>query len=232
MQNTAVIVAAGCGSRMKKIVENGKTVNKVYRSDIGGVPILSYTLRAFEACDAIDGIVIVTRREDIKDAEKLCEYSGFKKIRCITEGGKTRQESVYNGLLKVPDGDMAVIHDGARCLIDGDTIKRVIGAAEKYGAAACAVKAKDSLKRVDEDGYISENIERDGVWCMQTPQVFLKEDIISAYNYIRKKNISVTDDCGAAELCKIKVRIVDGSFNNIKITTEEDMVFARAVLEK
>lgn len=216
MRVTAIIVAAGKGSRM------GADKNKVFLTLLGR-SILENTVEVFENCEVISSIVVVTN--DIAECEKL--LSGFKKVDSIVPGGITRQESVKNGLDKAVC-DIAVIHDGARALIRNEEIIKAVNAAKQYGAAAVGVKCKDTLKQADENGFITGTVDREFIYNIQTPQVFEYEKIKQIHSAAKVNTF--TDDCALAESFGMKIKIVDGSYDNIKITTPEDMVIAEKIL--
>jgi len=222
--HAAVIVAGGSGTRM------GQSINKIFL-DICDIPVLAHTLTAFEQSTLIDDIVIVTRECDIADCKAVCDDFGISKLTTIVTGGETRSKSVLKGLAEVAaDADIVAIHDAARCVITAEEIDDVIIAAQKYGAAALGVPCKDSLKRVDGEGNISETIARGGVWQVQTPQVFARADIIAAYG-AAQNGAPATDDCEIAERYGIKVKMVIGNYSNIKITTPDDLDIAETLLE-
>ena len=214
---SAVIVAAGMGKRM------GAGINKAYLL-LGGKTILEQTVTVFENCRKIEEIVVVT-----DDTEKCRELlKGFKKVTKIVLGGATRQDSVKNGL-KMCQGEFVAIHDGARALITAEKIEKVIEDAKKFGAAALGVKCKDTLKASDENGFIAKTLDRDWIYRIQTPQVFKRTEIEEAHSKI---NSELTDDCAVMELVGKKVKITEGSYENIKITTPEDLIIAEKILEK
>lgn len=214
---SAVIVAAGMGKRM------GAGINKAYLL-LGGKTILEQTVTVFENCRKIEEIVVVT-----DDTEKCRELlKSFKKVTKIVLGGATRQDSVKNGLKACP-GEFVAIHDGARALITAEKIEKVIEDAEKFGAAALGVKCKDTLKVSDEDGFIAKTLDRDWIYQIQTPQVFKRTEIEAAHSKI---NSELTDDCAVMEIVGKKVKITEGSYENIKITTPEDLIIAEKILEK
>ena len=159
MKVTAIIVAGGVGSRMKA------GINKVFLP-LGGRTVIEHTVQTFLDAESVNEIVIVTRRDDISLCEKL--FCRAEKNIKITEGGDTRQKSVYCGLKKA-ENEIAAIHDAVRALIDKRDIEKSICACEKYGAAALGISCVDSLKRADDDGFISETIDRTGVYRIQTP---------------------------------------------------------------
>lgn len=218
MKVTAIIVAAGSGSRMKA----GK--NKVFL-ELCGKSVLENTVDVFENCGIIDDITVVT--SDAKECKKL--LLPYKKVTKIVGGGATRQESVKCGLL-ASKGDIAVIHDGARALVRQEEILSAVEACEKFGAAAVGVKCKDTLKKADADGFIQATLDREYVYNIQTPQVFMFNEITDFHK--RAQGNTFTDDCALAESFSKKIKIVDGSYDNIKITTPEDMEVAEKILEK
>lgn len=217
MKISAVIVAAGSGTRMKA----GK--NKVFL-EILGKTILEHTVSVFSGMSMIDEIIVVTN--EIEEAEKI--LSKYSKLKAIVPGGTVRGESVKNGLKKA-DGDFVAIHDGARALILKEDIENVLDAAMEFGAAALGVKCKDTLKMADENGFISKTMDREFLYNIQTPQVFKLLEITEMYE---KCNEVFTDDCALAEKYGVRVKIVDGSYDNIKITTPEDMDLAERILKK
>ena len=217
MKISAVIVAAGSGTRMKA----GK--NKVFL-ELFGKTILEHTVSAFENLDMIDEIIVVTNETD--EAKKI--LSKYKKIKEIVPGGGVRGESVQSGLKKA-SGDFVAIHDGARALIAREDIENVLNAALEYGAAALGVKCKDTLKIADDAGFISGTLDREFLYNIQTPQVFRLSEITEMYE---KCDEIFTDDCQLAEKNGIKVKIVDGSYDNIKITTPDDLDLAERILKK
>lgn len=218
MKITAVIVAAGRGTRM------GADKNKVFL-ELSGKTILENTVEVFENCGLINEIVVVTN--DIEECKSL--LIGFKKVKSIVAGGSTRQESVKNGLSSTTC-DIVVIHDGARALIREQEISETILAAEKYGAAAVGVKCKDTLKKADKNGFIAGTVDREFIYNIQTPQVFKFKEIKRMHSLAEDK--SFTDDCALAESFGTRIKIVDGSYDNIKITTPEDLQIAEKILEK
>lgn len=219
---TALIVAGGIGKRM------GKDINKVFLP-LAGKTIIEHTLNAFFCSDCVDETVIVTRREDIEECCRLF-CNAKKKVR-IFEGGKTRQESVYNGLKEIKEGIVA-IHDAARALIDTQAIEKSVDACEKYGAAAVGVSCVDTLKKADEEGFITQTVERNGIYRIQTPQTFRINDIKYAHERAIKERFEATDDCGLYEKYIGKIKIVEGKSSNIKITFPEDLIFAETILKK
>lgn len=230
----AVIVAAGSGTRMKQLKKkDGTAVNKVFRS-IGDVPVIAHTIHAFEKTKCIEGIVLVTREADIAELAAIVKDFGFKKVRSIVAGGDTRQSSVVNGLAEAADSEIVLIHDGARALVTPQVITRVFDAvcAGVGAGVAAAVKVKDTIKRADADGIVKENIPREDLCNIQTPQGFYTEDIIGFHRRAAEAGAVLTDDCMAAEFCGARVALVEGDYANIKITTEEDMAYAEFLITR
>lgn len=221
MKITAIIAAAGCGRRM------GADKNKVLLTACGKT-VLEHTLTAFSGCIKIDGIILVTRGCDIHECENLAKH--FAKPITVIPGGKTRQESVFLGLKAADGADIAVIHDGARALITEAIIENTISDAVKYGAAAAGVPSKDSLKQVSADGFIAATIDRESAYLIQTPQVFDYKSILSAHQSAERDGFSATDDCALYEKYIGRIKVTPGSYENIKLTTPCDMLFAEEIL--
>lgn len=215
---TAVIVAGGSGSRM------GKKQNKVFLA-LAGKTVIEHTLDAFEAASNIDEIVVVARKEDMTFCKELLKDRRVK----IVAGGKTRMESVGNGL-KSAEGEIVAIHDAARALIDAETIDKTIDDCKKYGAAAVGVPCVDTLKKADSDGFIEKTVDRADIYRIQTPQVFFTEKICAAHTAALADGFDATDDCAVYEKYAGKVKISEGKASNIKITFPEDLAFAEAII--
>jgi len=222
---SVVIAAAGKGTRM------GIATNKQYIM-LQGKPVLALTIQQFEDCDFIDEIIVAANETELEYCRKnVMERYAFTKVKDVVSGGMTRQQSVYNGLRRVsPECGIVLIHDGARPFIDAQSIKTCIDAAQKYGAAVSAVPARDTIKRADSSGFISETLDRNGLWYIQTPQAFRRELIMEAHAKAAEEGFDGTDDAVLAERIGHKVRLVMGSYNNIKITAKEDLVMAEALI--
>jgi len=218
----AVIVAAGSASRMGGI-------DKVM-APLGGEPMILRTVRAFEDCEAVKEIVIVTREDLMGPIAELC--SGFTKIRSVVQGGSSRQESVKLGLLAFSkEVRLAAVHDGARPLVSGELIDRVIRAAHSYGAAAPAIPVKDTIK-VFEGGFIAATPDRSTLRAVQTPQVMDRDLLLGALEKAEQEGIALTDDCSAVEHIGMRVRLVEGEERNLKVTTPLDLKIAELLLEE
>lgn len=218
----AVIVAAGSASRMGGI-------DKVM-ADLGGEPMILRTVRAFQNCDAIASIVIVTREDLIQPIAGLCR--DMKKVVAVVAGGGSRQESVHLGLNALPKGTkLAAVHDGARPLISWQVIDRAVRAANTYGAAAPAIPVKDTIKVVS-GGLVKETPDRATLQAVQTPQVFDFDLLRGALKKAETDGASVTDDCSAVERTGMKIKIVEGDERNLKVTTPMDLKIAELLLEE
>ena len=218
----AVIVAAGSASRMGGI-------DKVM-ADLGGEPMILRTVRAFQNCDAIASIVIVTREDLIQPIAGLCR--DMKKVVAVVAGGGSRQESVHLGLNALPKGTkLAAVHDGARPLISWQIIDRVVRAANTYDAAAPAIPVKDTIKVVS-GGLVKETPDRSALMAVQTPQVFDFDLLRGALKKAETDGASVTDDCSAVERTGMKIKIVEGDERNLKVTTPMDLKIAELLLEE
>ena len=218
----AVIVAAGSASRMGGI-------DKVM-APLGGEPMILRTVRAFEDCETVKEIVIVTREDLMGPIAELC--SGFTKIRSVVQGGSSRQESVKLGLLAFSkEVRLAAVHDGARPLVSGELIDKVIRAAHSYGAAAPAIPVKDTIK-VFEGGFIAATPDRSTLRAVQTPQVMDRDLLLGALEKAEQEGIALTDDCSAVEHIGMRVRLVEGEERNLKVTTPLDLKIAELLLEE
>lgn len=222
---SAVVVAAGKGTRMNM------DINKQYIK-VCKVPLLARTLKVFEECCLIDEVVLVVNNNDMFYCKQnVVEDYGLKKVKLLVAGGEQRQNSVYNGLIQVNnEADIIIIHDGARPFINEEIIKNCIEAAQEYGASTTAVPVKDTIKSSDDGGFVKETLERSTLWSIQTPQAFLKDVIIKAHKIAMEDGFNGTDDTVLAERIGVRTRLVMGSYNNIKITTREDLTFAEAVV--
>ena len=218
----AVIVAAGSASRMGGI-------DKVM-ANLGGEAMIVRTVRAFQNCDAIASIVIVTREDLIQPISGLCR--DMKKVVAVVAGGSSRQESVHLGLNALPKGmKLAAVHDGARPLISWQVIDRVVRAANTYGAAAPAIPVKDTIKVV-AGGLVKETPDRATLQAVQTPQVFDFDLLRGALKKAEEDGTQVTDDCSAVERTGMRIKIVEGDERNLKVTTPMDLKIAELLLEE
>lgn len=216
----AVIVAAGNASRMggtDKIMAN-----------LGGRPVIARTVAAFQECDAVAEIVIVTREDLIQAVAGACQ--GFSKVAAVVAGGKTRQESVHLGLNALSkECRLAAIHDGARPMASWELVDRVIRAANTYGAAAPAIGVKDTIK-LAEGRVIQSTPDRKKLFAVQTPQVFDFDLLRGALAKAKQDGAELTDDCSAVERMGMKIKLVEGDERNLKITTPLDLKIAQMLL--
>lgn len=221
----AVIVAAGMGSRMNA------RINKQYLR-LGDKTILGRTLEAFEACGAIEEIVVaVNENEHELCRQEVLAPGDFRKVR-LTTGGETRQASVYQGLLALSaDVDLVLIHDGARPLIDQDTLQRCITETMKHGATVVAVPVKNTIKTGDGSGLVGETLDRSVLYEVQTPQSFALPLILEAHRQAAEEGFEATDDSMLVEHIGQPVHIVAGRYQNVKITTPEDLVTTWALMD-
>ena len=218
----AVIVAAGSASRMGGI-------DKVM-APLNGEPMIVHTVRAFQNCDAIREIVVVTRPDLIRTVMGLCK--DMDKVKAVVAGGKDRPESVANGLNALSSRvKLAAIQDGARPLITWQVIDRTVRAANSYGAAAPAIPVKDTVKEV-AGGMVVTTPDRSRLQAVQTPQVFDIDLLRGALKKAKADGAQITDDCSAVERIGMKVKIVEGDEHNIKVTTPLDLKIAQLFMEE
>ncbi|MEE0944122.1 MAG: 2-C-methyl-D-erythritol 4-phosphate cytidylyltransferase [Clostridia bacterium] len=222
VKTSAVIVAAGSGKRM------GAGINKVYMP-LGDRCVLWHTIKAFADSKAVDEIVIVTGGEDMIKAAETAAL--FDLPFTVVEGGAERQNSVLNGITAA-EGNIVAVHDGARAMITPELIDGVIKAAKEFGGAALGVTPKDTVKTADSDGFIVGTVERNSAYLIQTPQVFKREELIKAHEQAIEDCFAATDDCAVMERMGAKIKIVEGSYENIKLTTPEDIFTAERILKE
>ena len=225
MSNTAVILAAGLGKRMQA------GHNKQF-IEICGPSVLTHTLTVFAQIPEIAKIVLVVRAgEEDTCRNMIPEIAESKTVLAI--GGKERQDSVHNGIRAITwECEYILIHDGARPLVTEEVIRRTLLAAQNSGAAICAVPVKDTIKQADSDGNVLATIPRESLWAVQTPQVFRADLIRRAYENAYVHNHYGTDDASLVEYLGEKIKIVTGDYENIKITTPEDIPTAEQILQK
>lgn len=224
-----IIAAAGNSTRMNFDGDKSKQF-----IEICGKSVIERSVSVFNACALVDEIVIVTREQDIAEIKKIVSDANLKKVTHIIKGGKTRRESVLNALSVLSeDINYIAIHDGARCLISLDDIEKVIKKAFETGAAAAANKITDTIKYVNGGDIIKNTVDRNFLWAVQTPQVFLKELYITSVDYVKNiaEDIDITDDCSILEYAGHNVSVVECSKDNIKITEKEDIKLAEAILK-
>ena len=222
----AIIAAAGRGRRMGS--DKGKQLML-----LNGKPVLARTLEAIASCPQVDRLVIVTEYEHIASVEELATNLDLGRPFTIVAGGSERQYSVANALKAVPDqAEIILVHDGARPLILPGQVEAVIEAARTYGAAGLAAPVKDTIKNVNREGFAIGTPDRNYLWAIQTPQVFKAELLRKAYSQAEADGFIGTDDASLVERMGVAVKLVNGGYENIKITTPEDVCIAESLLAR
>jgi len=217
----AIIVAAGSSQRMGG-------VDKVFAL-LGGKPVLSRVIDAFQGCNSINQIVVVVSRENLENCRQLIAEPGWSKVVEVCAGGRRRQDSVAAGLSRLSQCQWVVIHDGARPLVTADLIERGLEAARETGAAVAAIPVTDTIKAAGDDRLVQQTLPRRNLWAVQTPQVFRFDIIAEAYE---KAKGEVTDDATLVEQLGYQVKLYMGSYDNIKVTTLDDLALAEVLWQK
>ncbi len=221
----SIIAAAGKGSRL------GGSISKQYRN-LRGRPLLAHTINIFENLTAVKEIIIVARKDELNLCNKLITSEGFNKVSAVVSGGSWRQDSVYRGFKALSSStDFVVVHDGARPLLTYDIFNRVLDAAVEYGAAVPAVPVKDTIKISDDESFVKSTLDRTRLRAVQTPQIFRYGILYEAYRLARQK-WAATDEAFLVEAAGYRVKMVTGDYENIKITTQEDLLLAEIILER
>ena len=221
----ALVAAAGSSSRMGG-------VNKLLEP-LDGIPVLVRTLTALQNAGLVDEIVVATREEDLVEISRLCHTYGITKCTKVVRGGETRAHSVLLAALEAaPDTELLAVQDGARPLVTPELIDNVIAAAVRCGAVAPAIPVKDTVKVVRDGGAVEETLDRSILRAVQTPQVFDAQLLRAALQAAVDSGETVTDDCAAVERLGKEIYLTDGSYENIKITTPEDLALAEAILSR
>ncbi|HMS43593.1 MAG TPA: 2-C-methyl-D-erythritol 4-phosphate cytidylyltransferase [Pyrinomonadaceae bacterium] len=222
--NIAIIVAAGSGTRF------GAEKPKQFL-EIGGKPVLIHTLERFDACAAIDEIVLVLTESEIENFQTTLEKFNLKKLERIIAGGNTRAESVRNALNSLNENvEIVAVHDGARPLVSSEEIAQTIEKARETGATCLVAKVTDTIKRIENNKIIG-TVNRENLRRAQTPQTFRFEILQKAFadeNF----DASATDECFLVEKAGFEIFLTEGSAKNIKITTPEDLLIAESLLKK
>ena len=217
----AIIVAAGSSRRMGG-------VDKVW-VELGGKPVLARGIDVFQGCDLIHQVVVVLSQPNLERGKQLVAKEGWPKVTDVCPGGERRQDSVLAGLNRVSRCSWVVIHDGVRPLVTGGLIERGLEAASETGAAVAAVPVTDTIKLAGDDGFVQGTPPRSNLWAVQTPQVFRFDIIAEAY---RQARYEVTDDARLVEQLGYKVKLYMGSYDNIKVTTPDDLAWAEILVKK
>lgn len=220
---SAIIACAGGFTRMDGINK------QLYTLD--GIPVAVRSMLAFEQIDEVVEIIVSARECDVDEIRNLAEKHGVTKLKAITVGGSTRQESIFKAYSQVSKETRYVaVHDGARPLVDPDNIRKCIKDSSIFGGAVLGVPVKDTIKLVD-DGLISDTPERKKLFITQTPQIFRKDVYVKGINFAIDHELDFTDDCQLAEAVGVKVCMTTSDYKNIKITTPEDIAIAEALLK-
>lgn len=225
MKTVAIIPAGGAGKRL------GLEVAKQYLL-LDSLPVLVHTLNAFQMTEIVSAVVLVVPKEDEASVQKqIVEKYGLTKVISVVAGGRERQDSVRNGLQSVSGTfDVVIVHDGVRPFVTPELIRRVVAAAAECGAASIGVPAKDTIKETTDDQIVSATLRRQNLWQTQTPQAFRYDILCRAYGEAHRDHFYGTDDASLVERTGVKVRMVTGSHENIKITTPEDLLMAEALM--
>lgn len=225
--NGAIILAAGRGRRMQS------ACNKPYLS-LAGHSVLSYSLKTFAQCDRIDRIVLVVHPEEVLQAQEVLAEASIPQEKIIfVHGGKERQDSVRNALEAAPkDWEKVLIHDGARPLLTEDLINRVLEGIGPGIGVVPGIKVSDTIKEVDDEGYVQKTFHRDYLRAVQTPQGFLCQELLSLHQNALADAITVTDDASLFEHYGFKIKLVEGENQNQKMTLPDDLAIAEYFLKK
>jgi len=223
MKYEVIIPAAGQGKRMNA----GK--NKLLL-ELNKIPIIIHTLNIFQKDESCMGIYIAASEEDIKTFQLLFATFSITKIKAIVKGGQERQHSVYEALKVCSDDHIIMVHDGARPFINRHIIHQLVLNANQFGSAIVAVPVKDTIKRV-KDTFVESTLERSQLWSVQTPQAFQPDLLKRAHQLAFSNGFIGTDDASLVERMGEKVIVVEGNYENIKITTREDLIFAEAIIK-
>lgn len=221
---TVLLPAAGSGRRM------GAGQNKLFL-ELRNIPILIHTLRVFDRDPNCEQIVLAVKKEEQVFIEQLLNEYRITKVTAITEGGDERQHSVYAALKAITYKGIILVHDAARPFIHREVIQRLVESATETGAAVAAVRAKDTMKKV-ENGIIQETVDRESLWIIQTPQAFQYALLEKAERLAEAENFLGTDEAMLVERLGERVRIVESTYDNVKMTTREDLLFGEAILNK
>jgi len=220
----AIIAAAG---RSERMAGRDKLWTLIAGADGRRRPLLAYSLAVFQACSAIQRIVLVTNEATLDQARALVRQERFDHVSAVVPGGSTRQDSVRAGLQALGDCTWVVVHDGARPLVTEELIERGLDAAKETGAACCALPVPDTVKEGDADGRIVRTLDRSRLWLAQTPQVFRYDLLMKAH---RQPHERATDDAALLEAMGMNVRLYQGSPRNLKVTALEDLALVEALL--
>lgn len=217
---TGIILVAGNSTRY------GLDRNKNFELLDDNNTVLDYSLDVFFKSERIDDIIVVAREDEFLDVVSIIDKHGINKPISVTVGGNTRKNSVYNALIKT-NSDIVIIHDGARPFIKEEYIDKCIESMEHFFGATIGVKAKDTIKICDNNGVVVNTTKRDNTWLIQTPQCFNRNVLLSTHIKYKNDN-SVTDDCMLLEKAGFRVKVIEGDYSNIKLTTYDDMEYLKS----
>jgi 2-C-methyl-D-erythritol 4-phosphate cytidylyltransferase len=192
-----------------------------------GRSLIAHSLRVFDECPLVARIVLVVSTGNIQACLRIVAEGGFRKVVKVRAGGERRQDSVRNGLEELTSSEWVIVHDGARPCLDAALIEAGLAEARETGAAAAAVPVTDTIKRTGSDRMVAETLDRDSLWAVQTPQIFRTEVLVAAHQQVTD---DATDDASMVERCGRRVRLFMGSYDNIKVTTPEDMRMAEFIM--
>ncbi|MFJ7840912.1 2-C-methyl-D-erythritol 4-phosphate cytidylyltransferase [Lysinibacillus sphaericus] len=224
MQYEVVLPAAGSGKRM------GAGQNKLFL-ELLEKPILIHTLEVFEQDENCTGIWLAVKPEERAVIQKMLANYGISKVKGLPEGGAERQHSVHACMKEMEQVDIVLVHDAARPFITHDIIANLVQSANNFGAAIAGVRAKDTMKKV-RNGIIEETVDRESLWMIQTPQAFRFDLIVEAEDVAEKVGFLGTDEAMLVERLGHEVHIVESNYENVKMTTKEDLLFGEAILRK
>jgi 2-C-methyl-D-erythritol 4-phosphate cytidylyltransferase len=223
----AIVPAAGSGKRL------GGSVKKQFLL-LKDKPIIVHTLQRFEHCPDVDEIAIAVPEQSIAEMESLVSHYRLHKVSLVTVGGEKRQDSVYNILKRFTfkPSDIVLVHDGVRPFIESKRISQLIRICKEHEAAVLAVQPKDTIRRSRGGEFFDQTLDRYALWLVQTPQAFRASILMKAFKKARHDRFYTTDESGLVERMGVRVRIVEGSYDNIKITTQEDVDLGRLIYER
>ena len=211
---TAIILVAGNSTRY------GQNRNKNFEV-VQGKTILDYSLDEFGKNEKVDDIIIATKESEFENVQNIVDKRNLSKSVKIVKGGASRQESVYN-CINNTKSDIVIIHDGARPAIKQEYIDKCIDSMDEFKGVTIGVKSKDTIKLADDNGVVKQTTQRKNTWLIQTPQCFERETLLDAHNKF-KNDESITDDCMLLEKTNNDIKIIEGDYSNIKVTTFDDL---------
>lgn len=226
MFTTVIIPAAGFGERM------GATIAKQFLP-LQGKPVLVHTLERFQQCDAVNEIIIATQKNSLEQIASLLSEFHITKAKPPVVGGERRQDSIAHALNHIDEqATIICVHDAVRPFVHIQEIIQTIETAKYFGASIIAVRAKDTIKKASTDGRVEQTLERSSLWMVQTPQTFQRKILLDAYAHAEQQGITATDDSFLVEKLGVLPVIIEGSYENIKITTPDDLLLAELLAKR